>query len=177
MHRVRPKVPVILFIQRRRLAIQEDSSLLRATGGSGSCRSMIVPSSASRHYGTYTRRGGLTAILRIKLMEVLYVPWIMQWFSILHNQADTSRVADLDHSEGALPVGGELVSTISSEHSLEHQIIHLELSATHEPLLVVFECLAVPCIFYSRLSSSLIDEVDIFTPELVLCGFVICMDT
>jgi hypothetical protein len=138
---------------------------------------MIVPSSASRHYGTYTRRGGLTAILRIKLMEVLYVPWSMQWFSILHNQADTSRAADLDHSEGALPVGGELVSTISSEHPLEHQIIHLELSAMHEPLLVVFECLAVPCIFYSRLSSSLIDEVDIFTPELVLCGFVVCMDT
>jgi hypothetical protein len=27
------------------------------------------------------------------------------------------------------------------------------------------------------LPSSLIDEVDIITPELVLCGFVICLDT
>jgi hypothetical protein len=47
----------------------------------------------------------------------------------------------------------------------------------HEPLLVVFECLAVPCIFYSRLLSSLINEVDIFMPELILCGFIICLDT
>jgi hypothetical protein len=116
-------------------------------------------------------------VLRIKLTEVLYVPWISQWFSILRSQVDTSRATDLGHSEGALPVGGELVSTLSSEHPLEHQILHLELSATHEPLLVAFECLAVPCIFYSRLPSSLIDEVDIFTPELVPHGFVICLDT
>jgi hypothetical protein len=37
---------------------------------------MIVPSTASRHYGTYTRRGGLATVLRIKLTEVLHVPWI-----------------------------------------------------------------------------------------------------
>jgi hypothetical protein len=30
--------------------------------------------------------------------------------------------------------------------------------------------------FYSRLPSSLIDEVDIFTLELVLCGFIVCLD-
>jgi hypothetical protein len=30
--------------------------------------------------------------------------------------------------------------------------------------------------FYHRLPSSLIDEVDIFTLELVLHGFVICLD-
>jgi hypothetical protein len=56
-------------------------------------------------------------------------------------------VADLDHSEGALSAGGELISTLSSEHASEHQILNLELSATHEPLLVAFECLTVPCIF------------------------------
>jgi hypothetical protein len=86
-------------------------------------------------------------------------------------------VADLGHSEGALPAGGELVSTLSSEHLSEHQIFHLELSSTHELLLVAFECLVVPCIFYSRLSSSLINEVDIFTSELVLCGFIVYLDT
>jgi hypothetical protein len=59
---------------------------------------MIVPSTASKYYVTYTRRGGLTTVLRIKLTEVLYAPWIRQWFSILHSQADTSRVADLGHS-------------------------------------------------------------------------------
>jgi hypothetical protein len=39
---------------------------------------MTIPSSASRHYGRYIRRGGLAAVLRIKLMEVLYVLWIGQ---------------------------------------------------------------------------------------------------
>jgi hypothetical protein len=81
---------------------------------------MTVPSTVSRHYGTYTRKGGLAAIRRIKLMEVLYVSWIRLRFSILRSQADTSRVADMGHSEGALPAGGELVSTLSSEHPPEH---------------------------------------------------------
>jgi hypothetical protein len=31
--------------------------------------------------------------------------------------------------------------------------------------------------FYSRMSSSLIDEVDIFMVKLILRGFVICLDT
>jgi hypothetical protein len=110
-------------------------------------------------------------------MDVLYVPWIRQWFSILRSQVDTSRPTDLGHSEAALPAGGDLVSTLSSEHSPEHQIIHLELSATHELLLVAFECLVVLCIFYSRLPSSLIDEVDIFTLKLVLRDFIVCLDT
>jgi hypothetical protein len=43
--------------------------------------------------------------------------------------------------------------------------------------MVAPELLAVSCIFNSRLSSSFIDKVDIFTPELVLCGFVVCLDT
>jgi hypothetical protein len=46
----------------------------------------------------------------------------------------------------------------------------------HEPLLIASECLAVPCIFNSRLPSSFIDKIDIFTPELVLCGFVVRLD-
>jgi hypothetical protein len=138
---------------------------------------MTVLSIASRHYGTYTRRGGLTTVLRIKLTEVLYVPWIRHRFSILRSQVDTSRAADLGHSEGTLPAGGELLSTLSSEHPPEHQIFHLELSAMHELLLVVFECLVVSCIFDSILLYSLINEVNIFTPELVLHGFVVCLDT
>jgi hypothetical protein len=141
--------------------------------GSGSRRSKTVPSAASRHYGTYTRRGSLADLLRIKLTEVLYVPWVVKRFSIVRSQVGTSRTAYLGHVEGALPAGGELVSSFSSEH----QIIHLELSAAHKPLLVVFECLVVPCIFNSRLSSSFINEVKILTSELVLCGFVVCLDT
>jgi hypothetical protein len=72
---------------------------------------------------------------------------------------------------------GELVSSLLSEHPLGHQIIHLELSAAHKPLLVTFDCLAVPYIFNSRLPSSFIDEVDILTTELVLRDFVVCLDT
>jgi hypothetical protein len=34
----------------------------------------------------------------------------------------------------------------------------------------------VPCIFHGRLPSSFADKVDIFMPELVLCGFVVCLD-
>jgi hypothetical protein len=110
-------------------------------------------------------------------MEVPYVPWIWQWFSILYCQTDTSRVADLGHSKASLPAGGELVSTFSCQHSLEHPIVHLELFATHGPLMITFERLAVPCILNSRLPSSLIDEVDIFMTKLVLRGFVVCLDT
>jgi hypothetical protein len=83
----------------------------------------------------------------------------------------------LCHSKGALPARGELVSALSCEHLSEHQIIHLELSAMHEPLSIALECFMVPCILNGRLPSSLIDEVDIFMLELVLCGFVICLDT
>jgi hypothetical protein len=93
---------------------------------------MTVPSTTSRHYDTYTGRGGLTDVLRIKLTEVLYISWIRQWFSILLSQVNTSRVTDLGHSEGSLIAGGELVSTLSSEHPSEHQSFHMELSATHE---------------------------------------------
>jgi hypothetical protein len=65
---------------------------------------------------------------------------------------------------------GDLVGTLPSKHPPEHQIIHLELSATHEPLLIALECLAVPCIFNSKLPSSCANKVDIFVSELVLCN-------
>jgi hypothetical protein len=46
----------------------------------------------------------------------------------------------------------------------------------HEQLMITPERLAVPCIFCHRLPSSLVDEIDIFMLELVLYGFVICLD-
>jgi hypothetical protein len=57
------------------------------------------------------------------------------------------------------------------------QIIHLELSAMHELLLVALECLAVPCIFNHKLPSSFTDKVDIFVLEMVLRGFIVCLNT
>jgi hypothetical protein len=119
----------------------------------------------------------LAAVRRIKLMEVLYVPWVWHWFSLLHSQADTSRSAHLGYPEGTFPAGGKLVHSLPIKHSPEDQIIHLGLSASHEQLVVASERLPVACIFNSRLSSSLIDQVDIITPELVLRGFIVCLDT
>jgi hypothetical protein len=53
-------------------------------------------------------------------MDVLYVLGVRQWFSILHSQEDSSRVADMGYPEGALPIGGDLVGTLLSEHPSEH---------------------------------------------------------
>jgi hypothetical protein len=83
----------------------------------------------------------------------------------------------LGHPVGSLPTGGELLSTLPSEHPLELQIIHLEVSTVYEQLLIALERLAIPCIFNSRLSSSFINKVDIFTPELVLRVFIVNLDT
>jgi hypothetical protein len=69
---------------------------------------------------TYTGRSSLTIALRVKLMEVHYVPKIWQWFSIICSQVDASKVADMSYLEGALPAGGELVRTHPSKHALEH---------------------------------------------------------
>jgi hypothetical protein len=41
-------------------------------------------------------------------------------------------------------MGGELVCTLSGKYVPEHQIIHLELCAMHELLVVAPERLAVP---------------------------------
>jgi hypothetical protein len=38
----------------------------------------------------------------VKLTEVLYVPWIRQWYRILHSQEDATGVADMCYSEGTL---------------------------------------------------------------------------
>jgi hypothetical protein len=61
-------------------------------------------------------------------------------------------------------------------NALEHQIVHLELPAMHEPLMIAPECLMVLCILDSCLPSSFVDKVDVIISELVLRGFIICLD-
>jgi hypothetical protein len=119
----------------------------------------------------------LTAALSIKLTEVLYVPWVWHWFSLLCSQADTSRLAHLAYPEGTFLAGQKLVHALPVKHPPEDQIIDLEFSASHEPLVLAPERLSVACIFNSRLPSSLVNQVDVLTPELVLRGFVVCLDT
>jgi hypothetical protein len=63
------------------------------------------------------------------------------------------------------------------KYASKHQIVHLEVPTMHKPLVIVPERLTVPCILESCLPSSFIDKVDIITLELVLSGFVVCLDT
>jgi hypothetical protein len=78
----------------------------------------------------------LAATLSIKLSEVLYVGWVWHWFSLLHSQADASRSAHLRYPEGTFPVGVKFVHALPVKHPPKDKIIHLELSASHELLMV-----------------------------------------
>jgi hypothetical protein len=81
-------------------------------------------------------------------------------------------VVDLSHSKGTLLAGGELVHFLTGKNVSEHQIIHLELPTMYGPLVIAQERLTTLCILESCFSSSLINEVNIITPELVLCDLV-----
>jgi hypothetical protein len=67
----------------------------------------------------------LATALRIKLTEVLYVPWAWHWFSLLRSQADTSKPTHLGYSEGTFPIGEKFVHVFPVKHPREDQIIHL----------------------------------------------------
>jgi hypothetical protein len=74
-------------------------------------------------------------------------------------------------------VRGELVQVFSGKYAPEHQIVYLELPTMHKPPMIVPERLAVPCISESCLPSCFIDQVDIIVSELVLHGFIVCLNT
>jgi hypothetical protein len=159
------------------MSVHGRSDLLQMAGGSRSHRSLADLQHCFQALWQYRGMSSLATALRIKLTEVLYVPRAWHWFSLLRSQADTSRSAHLSYPEGTFPAGGKFVHVLPVKHPPEDQIIHLELSASHKPLVVVPERLPVACIFNSRLPSLLIDQVDIPTPKLILCGFVVCLDT
>jgi hypothetical protein len=46
----------------------------------------------------------------------------------------------------------------------------------HKPLVVALERLVVPCISENCLPSSFVNKVNIITPDLVLCGFIVCLN-
>jgi hypothetical protein len=119
----------------------------------------------------------LATALSVKLTEMLYVPWGRHWFSLLRSQEDASRSAHLGYPKGTFPTGGKLIQALPVKHPPEDHVIHLELPASHELLVVAPEHLLVACIFNSRLPFSLVDQVDIITLELVLHGFIVCLDT
>jgi hypothetical protein len=114
---------------------------------------------------------------KYKTYEGALVPWAWHCLSLLYNQANASRLAHLRYPEGIFQAGEKFVHALPVKHPLEDKTIHLELSSLHEPLMVAPERLPVACIFNSGLLSSLVDHVDIITPELVLCDFIVCLDT
>jgi hypothetical protein len=88
----------------------------------------------------------------------------------------------------AAPLGGAARESESAHHQRIKnvdgeprrrccQIIHLELPTMHKPLVIAPAHLAVPCISESCLPSCFIDKVDIIAPELLLCDFVVCLNT
>jgi hypothetical protein len=46
----------------------------------------------------------------------------------------------------------------------------------NKPLVIALEHLEAPCISESCLPSCFVDQVNIIALELVLCGFVVCLD-
>jgi hypothetical protein len=97
---------------------------------------------------------------------------------VFHPPQPSGRIqaCKLGSPKRALLAGGEHVQAIMGKYASEHQIIHLELPTMHKLLVVAPECLAVPCISESCLPSSFVDKVDIITPELVLRGFIVCLN-
>jgi hypothetical protein len=74
-------------------------------------------------------------------------------------------------------VGATLVQAFLGKYALENQIVHLELPTMHKPLVIAPERLAVLCILESCLPSCFIDQVNIIVLKLVLCGFIVCLNT
>jgi hypothetical protein len=69
------------------------------------------------------------------------------------------------------------MQAFSGKYVSEYQIVHLELHTMHKPLVIASERLPVRCILESYFPSCFIDQVNIIAPELILCGFVVRLNT
>ena len=130
---------------------------------------MVVPS-------VLQRKRFLCFCLRIKLTKVLYVPRIRQRNSLFRGKANASGPAYFYYLEGSFPAGGEFVEPFSVQDAFEDQIPSPELPTMHESLMIAFERLVISCISDCRLPPSLVDEVDVVSPELFLQGFIKSLD-
>ena len=64
----------------------------------------------------------------------------------------------------------------SAQDPSEDEVASPELPTVHEPLVIALERLVVACILDCCSPSSLVNEVDIVTPLLLLHGFVKSLD-
>jgi len=114
--------------------------------------------------------------LRVKLTEVLYVPWIGQGHSFFHGKANASRSAYVCHLEGSFPPGGEFVEPFSVQDSPQDQVPCPELPTMHKPLVIVSECLVVTFISDCNSPPPFINEIHIISSQLFLHRLIKCLD-
>jgi hypothetical protein len=106
-------------------------------------------------------RGGLATTLRIKLMEVFYVPRVQQFFSNLHTRQTHLRRQTWVTQKGPSQLGESLLAPSRvSTHQRTRSFIQSSMLR----------------LFNTRLPSSFINKVGIFRLELVMHGFIICLD-
>src|SRR6185503_5312613 len=114
--------------------------------------------------------------LGVKLTQMLYVPRVGQRYSVFCGEANTSGPAYLCNLERPLPAGGEFVEPRSVQDPSEDEVASPELPTVHEPLTVAPERLVVACISDRCSPPSLVNEVHVVAPQLLLHGFVKGLD-
>ena len=107
---------------------------------------------------------------------MLYIPWVGQRHSIFCGKANAPGPAYFCNLEVPLPTGGEFVEPCSVQDPPQDEVASPELPTVHEPLMIVPERLVVACISDCCSPPSLVDEVDIVTPLLLLHGFIKSLD-
>jgi len=107
---------------------------------------------------------------------MLYVPRVGQRYSVFCGEANTSGPAYLCNLERPLPAGGEFVEPRSVQDPSEDEVASPELPTVHEPLMIAPERLVVACISDCCSPPSLVNEVHVVAPQLLLHGFVKGLD-
>ena len=103
-------------------------------------------------------------------MQMLYVPWVGERYSIFCGKANASGPAHFCNLEGPLPAGGEFVEPCSVQSLARSSLL------LHEPLMIAPERLVVAWISDCCSPPSFINEVHIVTPQLFLHGFIKSLD-
>jgi len=69
-------------------------------------------------------------------MQMFYVPWVGQRYSIFCGEANASGPAYLCNLEGPFPAGGKFVEPCPAQDPSEDEVASPELPTVHEPLMI-----------------------------------------
>ena len=122
------------------------------------------------------RKNSFPALSKRKTYADALCSWVGQRHSIFCGKVNASGPAYLCNLEGPLPAGGEFVEPRSVQDPSEDEVASPELPTVHEPLMIAPERLVVACVSDCCSPSSLVDEVDIITPLLLLHKFIKSLD-